>query len=320
MGYDTVFKNNKDLHRFTFNNVVKVNGFNDEFSLTPNFYAFEDYIGKGEYHNGRFKNGVSSCCTLCNSDAVLPKEDNWNKNDKENYDKYYKDYRLKYVSHGSHTIDFLNAAGMNNSEISKLFINDLWDETPVLFLMENPSIDYEIYCPCSNGKSPTNTWYWIHREKPNPKSIIIDDYLKQGIYGDMVYAIICKYKLANAYLTNAIKCGLNGFKNGKDDYVGSSWYSEECKNTCLKSVLSKEIDILTNGYNRLKVFAFGSNAYWLAKKCFEKGMFEYKDKNIQIQLVQLPHPSSRIKNLYRGYAIKGIVSDIMCNNEQYKLE
>lgn len=265
MNYNLILKNSKELHEINFNQIIKVNNYNDDFSLTEDYYNFNKYVGNGEYKNGSFKYEITGCCTKCDPNAILDKNEKWNKKDKTEYDNYYKDYRLKYVSHGSHTLDFLNAANLNKKEIKHLFENKCWIDTPVLFLMENPSINYEIYEECANGKFPTKTWYWIHRKMQKPSDINTDEYLKQGKYGEMVYSLICKYKLANAYLTNVIKCGLNGHKNGKDDYLGTVWYKDECKNKCLNEIFSKEIETLIEGYDQLKIFAFGSNAYWLAK-------------------------------------------------------
>lgn len=314
MNYDKVFKNVQNLHRINFNQIIKVNNYDDNFSLTEDYYNFNKYVGNGEYQNGSFKYGITGCCTKCDSNAILDKNEKWNKKDKIDYDNYYKDYRLKYVSHGSHTLDFLNAANLDKIDIQDLFKNESWIDIPVLFLMENPSIDYEIYNECENGKSPTNTWYWIHRKLQKPSNVNLDEYLKQGKYGEMVYSLICKYKLANAYLTNVIKCGLNGYKNGKDDYLGTVWYKDECKSKCLNEIFSKEITILTEGYDQLKIFAFGSNTYWLTKNFLQN-----KNFGVKIQLVQLPHPSSRLKNLYRSYTIKGIVEDMLDNNKLYEL-
>ena len=148
----------------------------------------------------------------------------------------------------------------------------------------------------------------------------IDDYLVQGIYGQMVYALICEYRLSNAYMTNAIKCGLNGeYKNGNEGYLGTSWYDRQCISNCVENILAKEIESLTNGYETLKIFAFGSNAYRIVERYLRDTLNNDNSRlsNLRIQLVQLPHPSSRIKNLYRRYAVKGIMNDVLYNDSTF---
>lgn len=301
--YQKVRENVEKLHKLNFTEIIKINDYNDNFDLNESYYDF---------NAGKFRSGVDSCCDTCVC-GVLEKEDTWKKSDKDLYDKYYKDYKLKYVSHGSHSYDFLNAAGV---DIEKCCGD--WNDSPVLFLMENPSLDYGFYGECSNGKHPTNTWYWIHKRLKKPSEINLDDDLKQAKYGDMVYALICEYSLSNAYVTNAIKCSLNGqYKDGKKGYLGTSWYHSDCKSNCVKNLLAKEIECLTNGYDSLKIFAFGSNAYWIVKEYLENDNSNLKEKNIQ--LVQLPHPSSRIKNLYRRYAVKGIMKDVLDNDSTFNI-
>ena len=314
MEYNKIYGNVKELHKINFTEILSINNYDDDFSLTEKYYDFSE---NGKYNNGHFKGKIENCCHKCDGFDSIRDDDDVTK---EEYEKY-KNYRLENVSHGSHTIDYLNAAGFNKFDIDELFNNGSWDDTPVLFLMENPSVDYEIYHKVGN-KYPTRTWYWIHRKLIKPDDMIqkVDDYLVQGEYGQMVYALICKYKLANAYLTNVIKCGMNNksdFDFEKEGYLGTWWYRDDCKSTCIKEILSKEIHTLRNGYNKIKVFAFGSNAYWLAKDYFQNSS-SYALENLEIQLVQLPHPSSRISNNYRKYVVKGILNDVL-NSKKFSL-
>lgn len=314
MKFEKLFRNVKNLHRINFTEILSVDNYDDNFSLTEKYYDFSE---NGKYNNGHFTGKIENCCHKCDDFDSIRNDDDVPKAEA----KKYENYRLENVSHGSHTVDYLNAAGFNEGDIIELFNNENWDDTPVLFLMENPSVDYEIYHKVGN-KYPTRTWYWIHRKLKTPKDMVekFDNYLVQGVYGQMVYALICKYKLANAYLTNVIKCGMNN-KNSdgseKEGYLGTWWYKDACKETCIKEVLSKEIHTLRSGYNKIKVFAFGGNAYWLAKDYFQNSS-SYALENLDIQLVQLPHPSSRISNIYRKYVVKGILNDVL-HGEKFSL-
>lgn len=318
MSYEQIFENVKELHKINFNEIISVKNYSDSFSP----------VNTG-YHDYKFE--LLGCCHKCEEATC-----NGVSSDSKERENGYK---LQNVSHGSHTIDFLKASGMDDNRIDDLFKNNSsnkeeWDDTPVLFLMENPSIDYDnMYVPCNCDnfeKRPTNTWYWIHNKKNPPKDIVLDDYLRQGQYGDMVYALICHYHLANAYLTNVIKCGMNKteIKNGKsiEKYLGTNEYDDDCKRKCMTQILLNEIATLTNGYYKLKIFAFGGNAYWLSKELFQNinsldniNIDVERLKKLKIQIVQLPHPSSRLSNSYRKYIVKGIMNDMLRSSDEFAL-
>lgn len=319
MDYNKVFENVKELHKFNFTEVIKHKGYSEK----DEPYSILNASDRPE--EGNYSFDILDCCHECEyykSDNEINKPDE-NKLKKEKKTEEYKDYKLCYVSHGSHSIDFLRASGLNDNKITEEFENNNWNDTPVLFLMENPSKDDEnnpFYkkVGVENSKYPTNTWYWIH----NKKRPIIDmqsdfeSYLKQGYYGEMVYALVCKYKLANAYLTNVIKCGMNKRTTKKDGsfedgYIGTWWYHDDCKRTCINSILNQEIVKLTKGYDKLVVFAFGNNAYWLANDYFRT-----HDLDVTVRLFKLPHPAGRLSNDYRRYVLKGIISDALDDNKQ----
>lgn len=70
----------------------------------------------------------------------------------------------------------------------------------------------------------------------------LDDYLKQGWYGDMVYALLNYYKLSNAYLTNIIKCGMNNkgsFENEEEAYKMKSIWELNCTKNNAKNLYDK---------------------------------------------------------------------------------
>ena len=316
MSYEQIFENVKELHRINFQEVIKLDNYDENVALNDKYYDFT---------NCRFNDNhkVIGCCKRCEDKECNTITDvSVSEKDRKKYEKFM----LENVSHGSHTIDFLNASGLTEDAILKDFQKG-WKETPVLFLMENPSIDYHhMYRYCDN-KYPTNAWYWIHDKKELQNYKNVDSFLKQGYYGDMVFALIKHYKLANAYLTNIIKCGMNNknsysnkeeaYKN--ESYLGTWWYKDDCKKTCITEILAKEVENLTKEYENLKVVAFGSNAYWLAKEYFQQGENKALSKK-NVQLVQLPHPSSRISNNYRKYVVKGILDDLFDNENNFKVK
>lgn len=324
--FDQVFKNVKELHDINFgeNGLIQLNDYS---KITEDSYVrvsnkdFFEIPTEAEKYNGHFseKYKVKGCCHLC-EDKGCSTPDNDKLKDEKKQDEY-KDYKLCYVSHGSHSIDFLRASGLTDDSIKDKFETNNWNTTPIIFLMENPSKDNKddpFYGKVKGiEKYPTNTWYWIHRQR---KTIVemqkdYESYLKQGYYGEMAYALICKYKLANAYLTNIVKCGMNFRKEeeGKvvnDGYLGTWWYQNDCKINCVEKVLSKEVKALTDNYDRLIVFAFGNNAYWLAKDYLQNTRDEDVQK-LNIQLSLLPHPSSRLNNTFRRILLTDYLTKVI---------
>ncbi len=71
--------------------------------------------------------------------------------------------------------------------------------------------------------------------------------------------------------------------------------------------------------NKLKVIAFGKNSYSLAKEFFQYNDDETVSK-LNIQLVQLPHPSSRLSNIYRKYIVKGIMKDLLSDDKKFLIK
>lgn len=314
MDVKQLLDNVKQIHRINFQDIITIDGYDENFAFNDKYYDIE---------NQRFRNQVISCCHRCeekNCNTVIV---DGNSNSKE---YKYQSYKLENVSHGSHTIDFLNASGLTENDIIQKFKTG-WDDTPVLFLMENPSVNYHNMYHICNDKYPTNAWYWIYGKKELLDNNDLDDYLKQGWYGDMVYALLNYYKLSNAYLTNIIKCGMNNkgsfeneeeaYKNEK--YLGTKLYKEQCKKTCMTNILANEIKCLTNNSNKLKVIAFGKNSYSLAKEFFQYNDDETVSK-LNIQLVQLPHPSSRLSNIYRKYIVKGIMKDLLSDDKKFLIK
>lgn len=223
------------------------------------------------------------------------------------------------VSHGSHSLDFLESYGWDSNRIRKEISG--WNDTPILFLMENPSLDYGIYTYLASdtehtGKRPSKVWYWIHRSNKDILETFDDDtYLRDGKYGEMISALIKQNKLANAYLTDILKCGMSDAEYSSSaknkviekGYLGTNEYSTESKKNCISLFLSKEIKALMGEDKRLIIFTFGGNTYWMMKEYLIVSSSEYADK--KIQLIQLPHPASRIKNFFRSFLLKGMVKE-----------
>lgn len=180
---------------------------------------------------------------------------------------------LKNISHGASAEDVLRATGQDKIDLSD------WHTEPVLFLMEGPSKDYDIYKKVFfNGheKWPTQTWYWVHNEK---QFYSFPDQFVGGTYDQLFNSIVFTFKLRNAYLTNLVKCGLNNSTNTQ--YKPLDDYSSECRKTCYESFLQKEIAILEPKV----IFCFGSrvkNFLW----------DQYANRQFPWKVLTLPHPAS----------------------------
>jgi hypothetical protein len=145
-----------------------------------------------------------------------------------------------------------------------------------MFIYECPSLDYGIYkeVPFQGyAKHPTKEWYWIHEDQDPIK---YPSMFSGGQYGGFVLSAILTFKLANVYITNLVKCGLN---NRKGEFRGIGYYRDDCVKNCYEKVLSKELAIIKPKI----VFAVGSAVEdWLL----------YLAKDVSI-LQQLPHPAGR---------------------------
>lgn len=210
------------------------------------------------------------------------------------------DYRLHFVSHGTHSLDFCDSMGIP--------LDDTWNDIPVLFLFENPSIQYGVLfeeeavkCGKSN-KHPAKEWYWLNKNYDKDKCIYPQNY-KQSCYGGLIASLIKSFKLANAHMTNIVKCGMNTSDGTK--YLGTEYYQEECIKNCINNVLKKEIEILNAKKEKLIIFAFSKRVYNLAVQYLDIGNYE---------ICLMPHPASRLANDYRKYVLFGKVYKTLTNN------
>ena len=247
-----------------------------------NDFSFTEVIHKENYHgqswNERdtFVGNNKGCCVACQECAVPADSGK------------YKGYQLKYVSHGAHALDFCQRMDIEP--------DDTWNDIPVLFLFENPSVQYDDQYEVHEGKCPAKKWYWL-RDGNEEKDFSYPQYFRQGCYGDLVASLIKMFKLGNAYMTNFVKCSMND-EDGKH-YLGTAEYNPECIKTCFTNVLQKEIKILTTYKKELVVFAFSNRVYDLAQQYL--GNVE----GLDYSLCLMPHPASRMANEYRKYVLFG---------------
>ena len=223
---------------------------------------------------------IQDVCSLCEKKG-------------NNIPKNNPGYKLSTMMHGAHSIDYVNAC---KDFVSLESYMKGWSDTPVLFLLENPSIKYDFYGDCK-GKNPTKEWYFIHDYIDNPDDYKYPSQLRQGYYASMIYSLIRMFKLANAYATDVVKCGmLNG-----ENFLGTSEYKTECVNECVSRYLVKEIKALTKYNKNLVIFAFSGQVYDLIR-CLFAASPELADQ-ISATICLLPHPASRLSNENRKYVL-----------------
>lgn len=236
----------KELNEINFNDLLVLDS-----SVDVAKYDFEEYLRLGHHP-------VKGYCLRCENKGI-------------NICPQDSSFQLKNISHGSTTSDFIKA--IKNSSID---YSD-WHEEGVMFLMESPSKDYDIYEEVSYSgftKRPTKLWYWIHREQ---KPLTYPEKFKGGEYGALFNSIVFTFKLKNAYLTNLVKCGLN---DENDQYKGIGHYDPECVKTCYESFLLREIGIVKPKV----IFCFGSKVYDFLWRQFEEDDFPWV-------VISLPHPA-----------------------------
>ena len=330
MNYNGIFENVIKLHDINFNSNSGIIHHKYYKELKDNYFASNEEVytfPKPDEKSGFFKNDtVCGCCCLCDDEDVNPDAEKLKEEKKET--KYSK-FKLHYVSHGSHSVDFLCASGKSIVDVMKKIEQEKWITTPILFLMENPSVDYDdIYKKDDESKkAPSKTWYWIHNKETAIDEMAekCTDYYRQGKYGEMVYALICEHKLANAYLTNVVKCGMNGYiedkkGNEKESYLGTWWYTNSSKQKCIENHLAREIKALVGTDNELIVFAFGNNAYNLANDFLANTEDSEIIKIANKRIVMLPHPSSRLNNTFRRVLLGMYFKQALTDQDIGKIE
>lgn len=150
-------------------------------------YSYDEYRSNGCKHTP-----IKGYCISCEEQGCNSSKDD-------------DSYKLTNISHGTHSSDFFRAINMGQDTSD-------WHHEPIIFIYESPSLDYGIYKEVPyNGyeKRPSKDWYWIDRD---PNFVTYPDLFKGGEYGGFVLSAITTFKLANVYITNLVKCGLNNKK------------------------------------------------------------------------------------------------------------
>jgi len=238
----------KDLRKLNFEKLISV-GVPD-----VTIYTYDDYKNNGYEHAP-----INGYCISCEEKGC-------------NISKDDDSYKLTNISHGAHSSDFFRAMKVKQDTSN-------WHHDPVLFLYEAPSLDYGIYKEVPHEgytKHPSKDWYWIHEDQ---EYVAYPERFRGGEYGGFVLSAIQTFKLANVYMTNLVKCGLN---NEDDKFKGLSSFRDETITNCFSEFLEREISILKPKI----IFAVGSAVEgWV--KWFVKESYYVQ---------QLPHPAGRRRN------------------------
>ena len=266
----------KILHQINFdknNGILHMGNFNDDYRYSE---FFLDYNEKKILVH---KNKCTGNCNIC----------------KDNFSS---------VTHGTHTFDFLDAHGINRSEIEG------WSKYPVVFVFENPSNINDDYFYINTSPAYPKRWYWIsYQSDTDNNKFIYPNFFVNKEYGWMVYSAIRTFKIANAYVTNMVKCGKCNDKKG---YLTTDEYDASDINNCIEKILVKEIDAVRGEDPEQSVilFAFGDRVYDKLKdkkNCFGK-----------CNIYKLPHPASRLQNSYRKYVLFGQIYSALLENNFYE--
>ena len=238
----------EELRRLNFNKLISI-GIPD---VTT--YSYDEYRNNGCKHTP-----INGYCISCEKQGCNSSKDD-------------DSYKLTNITHGTHSSDFFRAINMEQDTSN-------WYHEPIIFIYESPSLDYDIYkkMPYSGeNKHPSKDWYWIDK---NPNFVTYPDKFKGREYGGFVLSAILTFKLANVYITNLVKCGLN---NAQGKFKGLSDFKDETIENCFSNFLKEEISILKPKV----IFAMGNAVEgWI--KHFVRGTYYVQ---------QLPHPAGYKRN------------------------
>lgn len=233
-----------ELRKLNFKDLISV-GLQDVTS-----YTFDDYRKNGYEHTP-----IDGYCISCEEQGCNVAADD-------------DSFQLTNISHGTHSTDFFRSLTVKQDTTD-------WHQQPVIFVYETPSLDYGIYKEIhfrGRRKCPSKEWYWIHDDQ-DPVSY--PERFKGFEYGGFVLSAIRTFKLANVYITNLVKCGLNS-KDGKQ-FKGLSSFKEETITNCFNKFLEREFSI----FQPEVIFAVGSAVEdwvsWFVKDSY--------------YVHQLPHPA-----------------------------
>lgn len=170
--------------------------------------------------------------------------------------------RLTLMSHGCDTSDFESVIG-HPVPFQKPAV-----DLPVMFLLEDPGGDYglgeDVQCGGVTKKPPVNEYYFTPRDKRWPVAF---GEVGDHFYGNYFAYLMCKHGLSNVYITNAIKCKLEGDKN--------KW---PVARNCADRFLKREVE----AFSPELVFCFGGKAF---------DVFRAMLPALQTKSVKLYHPS-----------------------------
>ena len=257
----------KELRKLNFEKLISV--FTD-----VEAYSYDEYRKNGYEHKA-----INGYCVSCEK-----KEWNHAKDDDT--------YTLTNMSHGAHSSDFFRALKVPPNTKD-------WDTKPIMFVYETPSVDYGIYKDmCYDGyrKRPSKEWYWIHNDWD---ALTYPDGFGGRDYR-LPWSVALTFKLANVYMTNLVKCGLN---NEEGKFKGIDSFQYEAVENCFTNFLKKEICII----NPKIIFAVGSNVEIWVNDLIER---HYPDKSFFVQ--QLPHPAAppfkqaHFRTIYFWHVVKAL--------------
>lgn len=217
--------------------------------------------------------------------------------------------RTPYVSHGSHTVDFV-AAHLYDPDtqdvataseracyeyISNWFAFGKAVTRPVLFLLENPADNNGNNYEKGQNRSPSVDWYWLDRGYKDKIENYDSKFIMPAEYGKMIFAVINTFHLANAYATNTVKCGVCNADGSYATTKNREKYSRNTIKQCETKWLKEEISALCQQEKNLVVLAFGNNAYSNFKQILTKEngkLYCYAcEEKIAVTLVKFRHPS-----------------------------
>jgi len=160
------------------------------------------------------------------------------------------------------------------------------NNTPIIFLCENPGKDYFNNSEKYFGKhiSFDSLNYWFSKKsdfkrKDNSKKNL--DFFSNSSNDAYAYSfahLIVKYNLSNVYITNSIKCKPSKHSNFNK-------VKPELNNNCLNKFLKEEISLIKPQI----IFCFGENAY--------RNYIQIENKDQNIKVVKILHPSIRGKTI-----------------------
>ena len=219
--------------------------------ITLDFPQIESYTFSDYRQNHYEHYPVKAYCVSCETK-------NWHKATDD------RSFQLNYLSHGAHSTDFIESL---NPPLESL--ND-WHDEAVMFIYDVP-LEKEIYTEVNYlnyFKRPAKKWCWIEGEANSPNQF---QATKESHF---MLSTILTFRLANAYVTHLVKCGMN-----KDQQVkGINSYQEDCIRNCFREFLAYEINIIKPRV----IFAVGA--------VVEQKLLDLVGNSYLIQ--SLPHPKT----------------------------